>query len=227
MYLILKLFKNSTLGVVLVLASIIAPSALAAPTYMSADFTGGLFSVGNTFKANLSAAGYDSSIFNCSSCANPTSVTGHLIFDASLPIQPTGFDNVFSIGAITDVANADIFGINIDGIGLHFGDTGIQGGPAIQYNNGVFNGFFFVDDFSSPNATPLELSIQGGTFSLYRTSDFANLLTGFINIGANGLTNVQDFTPTSNVPEPETYAMMLMGLCMMGFVALRRDNQQV
>lgn len=227
MYLVHKAFKNFILTGAIVLANGITPSALATSVYNSANFSGGLFSVVSTFKTNLSAAGYDSSTFNCSSCANPTPVTGQLIFDSSLPIMPTGFDNVFSIGAITNVASADIFGINIGGIGLHFGDTGIQGGPAIQYNNGVFNGFFFVDDFSSPNDTPLELSIQGGTFSLYRISDFANLFTGFINIGANGLTNVQEFTPASNVPEPETYAMMLIGLCMMGIIVLRRNNQTV
>ncbi len=35
------------------------------------------------------------------------------------------------------------------------------------------------------------------------------------------------FLMTAAVPEPETYAMMLMGLGLMGFVARRRKNQQI
>ena len=67
--------------------------------------------------------------------------------------QSSGYDNVFSIGAINSVANSAVFAFNIGGISLHFGDTGIQGSPATQYNNGVFNGFswlchsFLLDDY--------------------------------------------------------------------------------
>jgi hypothetical protein len=225
MSIVLKLIKRVTLGASLAVACAVAPGALASPTYESADFSGGLYSVVSTFKTALSAAGYDSSLFDCYNCANPTSVTGHMIFDASLPISPTGYDNVFSIGAIPNVANASIFGINVDGINLKFGDAGIQGGPAVQYHNGVYNGFFFVNDFNSPNGTQLEFSLQGGTFSLYRTSDYRNLFTGFLYVGANGLTNVQSFTPAP-VPEPETYSLLLAGLGLMGFMARRRKQNE-
>lgn len=202
----------------------LATSAFATPVYKSADFSGGLFSVVSTFKTNLTDAEFDASLFNCHNCANPTSVTGHLIFDSSLPIKPSGYDNSFSIGAIPYVANAAIFEINIGGISLHLGDSGVQGGPAIQYKNGVYNGLFFVDDFSSPNGTQLRFSVQGSAFSLYRTSDNQNLLTGYLNIGRNGLTNIQAFT--APVPEPETYAMMMLGLGLVGAIARRRKNQQ-
>ncbi len=221
----MKLFKrfNSTVCTALsIFLLAIAPCAYADPVYKSADFSGGLFSVVNLYKTRLTAAGYDSSLFDCYNCANPTTVDGHVIFDSSLPIAPSGVVNVASIGAIANVANTSIFEMNIGGISLHFGDAGILGGPAIQYSNGVFNGFFFVDDFLSPNGTGLELNVQGGVFNLYRTSDNKDLLTGFINVGANGLTNIQSFTPA--VPEPETYAMMLLGLSLVGAIARRKKQ---
>jgi hypothetical protein len=220
----LRTIKNVSLGIALTLSCTVSPGAFATPTYESADFSGGLYSVVSTFKTALSAAGYNSSMFNCYNCANPTSVTGQFIFDASLPISPSGYNNVFSIGAIPKVADASIFDITIGGINLQFGDSGIQGGPAVQYNNGVYNGLFFVDDLNSPNGTPLEFSLQGGTLSLYRRTDYQNLFTGFLNIGANGLTNVQNFTPPPAVPEPETYAMLLAGLGLIVFISYRRKN---
>lgn len=187
-------------------------AAWAAPVYKSADFAGGLFSVTSTMKTRLTDAGFNAALFNCSSCAGATAVTGHVVFDSSVPIPGAGTTNVFSIGAIPNVANAAIFELDIDGISLRFGDSGIQGGPAIQYKNGVYNGFFFAENFGSPNATALKFSLQGGTFDLRRGSDNAILFSGFLNIGANGLTNVRDFNPNGPgpgpLPEPGTLALL-------------------
>ena len=158
----------------------VAAVAAADPVYMSGDFSGGLNSVTSSMKTRLVAAGYDPLLFNCSTCADDTQVTGHVIFDSSVPVPSIGVVNVFSIGAITSVSADFIFELNIDGLSFHFGDTGIVGGPAIQYNNGSFNGFFFAEDFSSPNQTSLRLNVQGPTFSLIRLPDRAILFTGFI-----------------------------------------------
>jgi hypothetical protein len=218
----LSQIKKVTLGISITLACAAASNAFANPTYESANFSGGLFSVVSTFQTALSAAGYNPSNFGCYNCAVQTPVTGQFIFDASLPVLSSGYDNVFSINAIPNVANSSIFNINIGGINLQFGDAGIQGGPAVQYNNGKYNGLFFVDDFKSPNGTSLELSVQGGSFSIYRLSDYQNLSTGFLNIGNGGLTNVQSFT--APVPEPDTYGMMLAGLGLMGFTVRRKKS---
>lgn len=218
----MKLDRVLALSTAISLVAGFCAPAFAGPTYKSADFSGGLFSVVSTMKNNLTAAGFDSSLFNCSSCANATPVSGHVIFDASSSIPASGYANVFSIGAIPNVANAAIFEIDIDGISLHYGDAGIQGGPAIQYLNGVYHGFFFVDDFSSPNGTALELSIQGGTFDLHRTSDSAALFTGYLDIGGNGLTNIQDFTPPVSVPEPATLALLGIAFAGLGFSCRRK-----
>lgn len=189
-----------------------ATAVQAAPVYRTADFSGGLFTVTSTFVSRLNAAGINTiSSASCYNCAAPAPVSGHLIFDAAVPIPVTGTANVFSIGAIPDVANAAIFELNIDGLHFRFGDSGIQGGPAIQYSNGVFNGFFFAEDFLSPNGTLLNFSIQGGQFSLVN-QQFQSLLTGFITTGSAGLANVRDFVPANEVPEPSSLALLGMAL---------------
>jgi hypothetical protein len=202
-------------------------SAWAVPVYKSADFSGGLFQVTSSMRGRLTASGYDQSLFNCFNCANPTPVTGHLIFDSSVPVPGSGTTNVFSIGPIPNVANAAIFEFDIDGIAFRFGDAGIQGGPALQYKNGIYNGFFFAENFGSPNATALKLSVQGGVFDLRRVSDNQILFTGFLNVGAGGLTNVRDFDPNApnpgQVPEPGTLALLGMAL-LAGCARLWRNN---
>jgi hypothetical protein len=195
-------------------------SAWAVPIYQSADFSGGLNSVTSSMKTRLGQVGFNSALFNCSTCADATSVSGHLIFDSSVPVPGSGLVNVFSIAAIPTVANNLIFEFDIDGISVDFGDAGILGGPAIQYSNGSFNGIFFAENFSSPNQAMLKLNMQGPTFDLRRVSDNAILFTGRLN----GLTNVQDFNPTgpgpNGVPEPGT--LMLLGVAAISALAIRR-----
>ena len=208
---------RSLIALLLLLCSVPAWSQ----PYNSADFAGGLNQLTTTMRNRLTSAGYDQSLFNCFTCGDPTPVTGHLIYDTSLPILPaTGFTNIFSIEEIEGVPDSMIFEVNFGPLQFHLPGVG---GPAIQYNNSVYNGIFFAQAFLSPNGTPLLLNMQGGTFQLrLQSSTTATLFNGFLNVGANGLTNVQAFDPASLVPEPETYALMLGGLGLLGFVARRR-----
>jgi hypothetical protein len=208
----------------LALAALLAAgSASADPVYKSADFTGGLNNVTSSLQGRLTAAGYDASLFGCSTCAVATPVGGNLTFDSAVAVPNTTTPtNVFSIGAPAGAEADEIFQFSVDGIHLQFGDAGVAGGPALQYKNGLFNGVFFAEDFNSPNGTPLELNVQGGTFSLIRLSDRGLLFSGFINTAA-GLQNVQDYV-TSAVPEPRTYALIIAGILLLAFTGLVRNS---
>jgi hypothetical protein len=106
---------------------------------------------------------------------------------------------------------------------FHLGDPGIVGGPAIQYNNSVYNGIFFAAEFASPNGnSTLRLNMQGRDFSLRNLTSGATLFGGRLNVGVTGLTDIEDFRPAAVIPEPETYALMLAGLGLLGFAVRRR-----
>src|SRR4029077_4413423 len=55
----------------------------------------------------------------------------------------------------------------------------------LQYNNGVFNGFFFADAFSSPNATPHETPrLHAAIFRRPRALDPRLIGLGLLGLGA-------------------------------------------
>ena len=201
-----------------------AGSATADPAYKSADFTGGLNTITSTMYGRIAAAGYDTSLFVCAICGDgATAVGGHLTFDSAVSVPNTTFPtNVFSIGAPAGAEASEIFQFAIDGIHFQLGDAGVAGGPALQYKNGLFNGIFFAESFSSPNGTALFLNMQGPTFSLRQTGSTGPvLLNGFINTSA-GLLNVQDYVTA--VPEPRTYALFIAGILLLAFTSLVRNS---
>jgi len=215
------LIRTSFCLVLAALLNGIALAAWASPVFVSADFTGGLNSVTSSMKTRLGEVGFDAALFNCATCADPTSVSGHVIYDSSIPVPSVGTVNVFSIAPISAIPDRLIFEIDIDGISAGLGDTGILGGPAIQYKDGNFNGFFFAENFSSPNGTTLKLNLQGPSFDLRRVSDNAVLFSGRIN----ALTNPQPFDPATflQATAPEPGSVALFGIALAG-LAFRRRN---
>ena len=110
---------------------------------------------------------------------------------------------------------------------------GISGGPAIQFNNGVFNGFFLVENFLY-NGNPFQLSIQGGNWTIkgWKTNSYADLAaSGYLNTGNNGLTNKALLDPSGGpaevnaVPEPTTIALMIFGVWGL-IMARRRESER-
>jgi hypothetical protein len=99
---------------------------------------------------------------------------------------------------------------------------------AIQYNNGNFNGFAYVDTFSFQGGS-YQLNIQGGSLSVYEivggVPTFNSLVNGYINIGNNAVTGRTVYNPSvpaPAVPEPATWAMMLIGFGGVGCAMRRR-----
>jgi len=73
----------------------------------------------------------------------------------------------------------------------------------------------------------------GFGFSPFTFSDLINLdsmvISGFVTEGTNNASWAVDNINylTAAVPEPETYAMMLAGIGMLGFMVRRRKNEQI
>jgi hypothetical protein len=98
----------------------------------------------------------------------------------------------------------------------------------IMFKNGNFAGLFYLSDFTYAG-NPYELQISGGSLSIVPIVDgfptFNSLANGFVNLS---LSNVQTFVPatvvTPGVPEPSTWAMMILGFAGVGFMAYRRKS---
>jgi len=219
--------KLSRLTSIFALVLATASSAQAVPIYTIADFSGGVTNVTN-FDSGLG-------LQKCSGCPEGF-VGGHLLFDATL--TPGAGSGVVTV-PLTSVAGASnnlIFNIILGGnpLEFHFGDANTQGGPAIQFKNGVFNGFDFVQDFSL-NGQSFELSMQGKNWDIKTLNSngvYSHLAaSGHLTIGDAGLTNQHVFEQVSepstelpaSVPEPAT--LTLIGLGLLGFAAMRRRRQ--
>lgn len=142
----------------------------------------------------------------------------------------------------------DLFRIDVaTGNATLVGSTGFAGIQALAYGSGMLYGWevgssgvgagLITLSISTGAGTDVNLGmggssgdIQGLAFSpqgiLYGARDAlytVNTSTGAITlIGSGGYSDVRGIEFTSAVPEPETYAMLLAGLGLLGFAARRR-----
>ena len=201
--------------------AIIASQPAMADTYTKANFSGGVFP-GN---ANV--------VSPFTGAVSPgQSLSGSFIYDNALvPAGGTGFVNVFQ-GQFPDVAgftDANLFTFNLGSVVLTAADLSPDSllGLGIQYNNGNFNGFAGQLNFNYQNQA-YALSLQGGTFAVNRlvngNIDYGtNYVSGYVNIGNQSLTGQTVVTPaTAAVPEPATWAMMVLGFGFVGYTMRRR-----
>ena len=139
-----------------------------------------------------------------------------------------------ALAAVAGASNSTIFGMEFGNIPLEFefGDAGILGGPSIQFENGVFSGFFFVKDFVVDGKT-YELNMQGANWTmnwLKNNSSSQLVASGYLNVGNQGLTNQTYFDPIpaqlpgGTVPEPTVLALVMIGA--LGIFMVPRVNRR-
>ena len=217
-------FLSTTLGIATVLMSYGAASA---DTYTSANFSGQI----NPGNANVQSP-------FTSVLTQGQSFSGSLVFDNNLvPAAGSGPVNVFfsQFPDIGQIPPASAFSLTLGGLPVFtLADAQVQFGfqeAGIFYNNGVFHGPFYISDFTF-SGSQYELQIDSGTLSILAlgVDGFPICCHSFVNGTLNfGLTNEQPFTPTvtSAVPEPSTWAMILLGFAGVGFMAYRRNSKPV
>lgn len=126
----------------------------------------------------------------------------------------------------TGVALSDITAISMTGGGATLYAATNPGGnsPFGNFNFGIFgdcNG-------NCPASGPLTFTVLNASVADFLSKSTAGnpnayFAADIIGNGATGAVGVTDVTPP--VPEPETYALMLAGLGVVGFMARRRKQQ--
>lgn len=197
--------SSSRCLVILVFAAllvIMGNNPILADTYHTASFSGAMYSGPNVNPPFL-GNGFEG--------GGP--VSGSFVFDDNMiPGAGSGVVNVFfsTFPDIVKIPAATALTINLGTTPLTFTFAdAMPGNPpgiipssaAIQYNNGNFNGFFFVTDFTFIDENQYEFTIQGGQWNIQQLvggyPSGTNLVTGYINFS---LTDVQPYTPPSVAP---------------------------
>lgn len=219
--------KMSCCLAVISFAALAAPLSAVADTYHTANFTFGIFG-GN---AN------QQSPFQGVVAPYPSggAFTGSLVYDDNqVPGAGSGYVNVFFSGFpdIAQIPSATALNLPLGALpAFTLGDAQVQFGfqeAAIQYNNGNFNGLFYISDFTY-GGNPYELQIQGGSLAIYALVDGfptgSSLANGYIDFS---LYNATPYTPPPppppGVPEPAAWATMLLGLGLAGAGLRRRRS---
>lgn len=211
----------------LFLAAIITLSAIPsfADTYKMATFTGAIYG-GN---ANAQAPFYPT-------IYQGEAISGSFIIDTSqVPGAGSGYVNNF-FSNYPDIANipaTSAFNINLGAANLTFSlADALWGAAAIQFNNGVFNGFFYDTNFMYTDGREYDFTIQGKTWNIsyidpalgYPTQQYVSGYIGGMTLGDIYTPIVPDDNP---VPEPSTMVLLCVGVLGFAVFGKFRTNKQV
>jgi hypothetical protein len=214
-------------------AVLLTANIASADVYFAADFSGNLGSSPN-IKPPFNQPGNEFKF------TGGMQFTGNLAYDAAkVPGSGTGFQNVY-LSSFPDIANipaATAFTLNFGSYTFNLTnniDSLLVVG--IQYNNGQFNGVEFISDFSF-GGKKYQLRIDGPVLTVFALDGVPTIYdpngsaTGSRLIGGTidtftGLANTRPFDPVvAAVPEPSTWAMMILGFAGVGFMTYRRRNK--
>jgi hypothetical protein len=137
------------------------------------------------------------------------------------------FDDIFGSQSFINEAffNASVFGSA--GNPLLLDNSGVTSISRVN-NNGPTGIFEFGDKFGQGASNRLQAGesvVWSQTFSSALTLISPEVGLKVQGIGDNGQLS-GTYTPASPIPEPETYAMLLVGLGLLGFHARRRKKLQ-
>lgn len=122
--------------------------------------------------------------------------------------------------ATIDMSDLDITGLlsfDMSFLNTSYNFASLSGTPDVSFQDGSFLGLSLNIESVSPNVnfTFLPGSLNtSDAFTSYETTS-----------GVSGLGSIT-YTAAAPVPEPETYAMLLAGLGVMGIAVRRRKNTQ-
>jgi hypothetical protein len=213
---------NRTLLIAVGLA-LAAPAAALADAYTLANFSGAINGGNANVKAPFSGNGFTQSM----------PFSGNFVFDNNLiPGPASGFVNVFdqSFPDIGQIPAGFQFTLNFGPLTFTEADNDNSQIPfGIQYNNGHFNGFEFVHDFTF-NANPYELRIDGSVLYVVAIVNgfptFSHLINAHINVGDANVTGPTPFIIPGpgggGVPEPAAWALLILGFAGVGAMMRRR-----
>lgn len=205
--------------------ALLAPGLAAADTYTLANFSAGIFGGGANVKSPFSGAG---------GFSPGQTFTGSFVYDNSRLPGNTGLVTNVGFASFPDIAQippATAFQLNFGSLTFDLGDAADP--AAIQYGKtGAFNGFFYTSNFAFGGGN-YQLQIQGGSLQVVELINgfpgFQGLINGYVNIGNANVAGGTPYTPPAvggpggpGVPEPATWAMLIMGFGGVGAVMRRR-----
>jgi hypothetical protein len=208
-----------------ILAALLVSAGLAAPAHADFAIIGGTFQasntiVGNDFLADLITAGYTG--FN--SGGNLVALSGGTIAFFKVGSESADFNSLwstvgtdFEISSETDPAVRTDYGVFPVGV-FEFG--GSAGFIAL---NVFLAGLEFRVDVDNTGGSQNALMGSGGFGMFFKPGDLSEVILAFDDDGANPEDNHDDFlVRVAFVPEPATWAFMILGFAGLGFARRRR-----